>query len=92
MTVHKPFVVFQEQQKADDFRNSRLETLNKEIDDILEKMAEAGSEGNVDEAQAMMRQVEAMRQEREAIKASRNDDPQKKVFLVSETFVKVPGL
>ena len=48
-------------------------------------MAEAGSVGNVDEAQEMMKQVETMRQERETLKATRNEDPQKKVFLVSNT-------
>lgn len=46
-------------------------------------MAEAGSVGNVDEAQEMMKQVETMRQERETLKAARTEDPQKKVFLVS---------
>jgi len=73
-----------EQQKADETRNNRLETLNKEIDEMLEKMAEAGSVGNVDEAQEMMKQVETMRQERETLKATRNEDPQKKVFLVKQ--------
>ena len=29
---------FQEQQKADETRNNRLETLNKEIDEMLEKV------------------------------------------------------
>ena len=48
-------------------------------------MAEAGSGGNVDEAPEMMKQVETMRQERETLKATRNEDPQKKVFLVSNT-------
>ena len=48
------------------------------------QMAEAGSVGNVDEAQEMMKQVETMRQERETLKATRTEDPQKKVFLVSD--------
>ena len=46
-------------------------------------MAQAGSEGNVDEAQSMMKQVEQLRQEREVIKNSKNEDPANKVFLVS---------
>ena len=46
-------------------------------------MAEAGSVGNVDEAQEMMKQVETMRQERETIKSAKVEEPGRKVFLVS---------
>jgi len=70
-----------EQEKADEFRNSRLDVLNKDIDDLLEKMAEAGAKGNVEEAQDMMKGVEGMRQEREAIKSAQTDESRKKIFL-----------
>ena len=46
-------------------------------------MAEAGSVGNVDEAQEMMKQVETMRQERETIKSAKVEEPGRKIFLVS---------
>ena len=46
-------------------------------------MAEAGAKGNVEEAQEMMKGVEGMRQEREAIKSAQSDESRKKIFLVS---------
>ena len=46
-------------------------------------MAEAGSVGNVDEAQQMMKQVETMRAEREVIKTEIAEKPEEKILVVS---------
>ena len=50
-------------------------------------MSQAGAEGNVDQAQHMMKDVEFFRQEREKLKNAKVEEPQRKVFLVSVVMV-----
>eukprot|EP00116_Pleurobrachia_bachei_P008180 sb/3468442/ len=74
----------QEQDKMDEGRMQKLEDLDKKIDMLLEKMSQAGAEGNVDQAQHMMKDVDFFRQEREKLKNAKVEEPQRKVFLVKQ--------